>query len=547
MEKSLLSKKTKRTIIFKTNKESDNSNNKKQKLEETKENNKDNDKDEIMIENDIDKDYDYKVKEIIEKIIKICSNFIDFKYDYTYYCYNNSKELKTNEVFKNLIKNIKSKQSNSELLKEITDYIIDRENKINPPKEPKKKIQDVISGDTTFTDSFDGLPEEEQEELFIAALISSCIEKTRKEEEEFDTSRNKDLTKKPEIKIEVLNFNLQENSLFALFNGIKFNNYLSVINLNGNPLSQRACFCLGNIFLYNKKIKLLSLVRCCITNKCLEMLVNGATHSNSELNKEAIYIDQLNLKDNEIDEKNNSDNKYALSLVIIKFIIKKLNIANNKIKNGGLMKISQTITNILNSKDKDNLYFQIETLNLFNIGIQNEECLEFLGNVLSNDKCPIQNLILSRNKITTFIQQKQEKNYFEIFMAHIKNNKSLKELALLKCDIGKNENDINIICDMLKNNKALESLKLFDNLISDYKDFVKILKIFTDDEKDKKTLKNLDISKNHCNIRITEDFLNMIDSLNLENLDINQNKIDEKEKDIFRRRTNALDKIKIIY
>ena len=57
----------------------------------------------------------------------------------------------------------------------------------------------------------------------------------------------------------------------------------------------------------------------------------------------------------------------------------------------------------------------------------------------------------------------------------------------------------------------------------------------------------LELSKNHCNLRIDESFLNIIDNLNLEYLDINQNKIDEREKDIFRKRSNAIENIKIIY
>ena len=563
MEKNYcLNRKKKRASVFKIEKESDNLNNKRLKLEETKEKDNNNDKDsDIMFEtekeNEIEKEYDYNVKIFKQKLIEICSDFKDFKYDYTIYCYNNLKELKTSEAFKKLINDIKSNPSNNALLKEICEFINNREDKIrtaeeysfkNYIKKISEKILDIPSGSTAFTENFNELNKEEQEELFISALIESSFKKMRIEEEKFDTSRNKDTNKKPEIKIEVQNFNLQEKSLFALFNGIKFNNTLSVINLDGNPLTPRACFCLGNIFLYNKQIKLLSLVRCYINNNCLEMLVKGASHISPELNKEPIYIEQLNLKDNDIDEKDNYDKEYSLSLIIIKFIIKKLNLSNTKIKNEGLIKISNTIIYILNNNEKSN--FQLETLNLFNIGIQNEECLESLGNVFSHKKCTIQNLILSKNKITTFVSQNQTKNYFENFLDKIKDNNSLKELVLLKCDIGKNKNDVIKLCEMLGINKTLESLKLFDNLINDYNDFVKFLDIVSYYKKDKiinNTLKNLDISKNHCNIRINEDFLNMIESSNLENLDINQNKIDEKEKEIFRRRTNSLDKIKIIY
>ncbi len=134
-------------------------------------------------------------------------------------------------------------------------------------------------------------------------------------------------------------------------------------------------------------------------------------------------------------------------------------------------------------------------------------------------------------------------------MGKIAESKTLKELLLLKCEIGKNKNDIEILCQMLEKNKTLESLRMFDNLINDEEAFLKILKLFSEykNELKNKTLKSLDLSKNHCNIKVSEDFLNLIEKLNLEYLDINQNTMDEKEKEIFRKRTNALEKIKIVY
>ena len=60
-------------------------------------------------------------------------------------------------------------------------------------------------------------------------------------------------------------------------------------------------------------------------------------------------------------------------------------------------------------------------------------------------------------------------------------------------------------------------------------------------------MKSLDLSKNSCNIKITEQFLELIDKLKLEYLDINQNTMDPTEKETFRKRTNELNDIKIIY
>ena len=211
-----------------------------------------------------------------------------------------------------------------------------------------------------------------------------------------------------------------------------------------------------------------------------------------------------------------------------------------------------TISKLLNDNNK---IFTLENLNLFNIGIQNQESLELLGDVISHDKSKIKVLILSKNNISIIPEsEKNDKssknNYFLKFMEKVAISKNLKKLVLLKCGIGKNKSDVDILCNMLEKNKSLVSLRMFDNSISNYDDFKKILKIFSeykDNILKNKFLKSLDLGKNYCNIRIDDDFLNMIDYLNLENLDINQNPIDEKQKEIFRKRTNTLEKIKIVY
>ena len=81
------------------------------------------------------------------------------------------------------------------------------------------------------------------------------------------------------------------------------------------------------------------------------------------------------------------------------------------------------------------------------------------------------------------------------------------------------------------------------------KDFVNILGIFSEYNNGLKnnTLKCLDLSNNSCNIKIDEAFLKLIEKLKLEYLDINQNIMNENEKELFRNRTNDLNYIKIIY
>ena len=58
---------------------------------------------------------------------------------------------------------------------------------------------------------------------------------------------------------------------------------------------------------------------------------------------------------------------------------------------------------------------------------------------------------------------------------------------------------------------------------------------------------SIDLSKNGLNIKIDDDFLDLIDGLKLEYLDISQNKMNLEEKERFKERVNRLEDIKIIY
>ena len=571
-EKKFLEKKRKpiKFNVTKETKETKDANTNEEKIKETNINineekmeeiNTNEEKIKINIENDIkNEDYvefDYCIKRLRDKISNLCNiKFSNLNSDYTFYCYNDLKELKNNKDFNEIMKKVKENNNNDELFQDLFEYFQKRdiifENLSKEEFDTKMIPIKIKKEETRSSEKYSELPDEEQEEIFISALISSSFEKIKQSEEIFDTSINKNINKNYEIKIEAQNFNFQENSLFAFFNGIKFNNNITVINLSGNNLTYKSCFCLGNIFKYHKHLNTLSLMRCNLTNYCIKSLVLGATHTNEELNKKPIYIVHLNLKDN--DKINGEDNngEYSLSLLITKFNINKLNLANNKIGEKGLKKICMTISKLLNDNNK---IFTLENLNLFNIGIQNQESLELLGDVISHDKSKIKVLILSKNNISIIPEsEKNDKssknNYFLKFMEKVAISKNLKELLLLKCGIGKNKSDVDILCNMLEKNKSLVSLRMFDNSISNYDDFKKILKIFSeykDNILKNKFLKSLDLSKNYCNIRIDDDFLNMIDYLNLENLDINQNPIDEKQKEIFRKRTNTLEKIKIVY
>ena len=104
---------------------------------------------------------------------------------------------------------------------------------------------------------------------------------------------------------------------------------------------------------------------------------------------------------------------------------------------------------------------------------------------------------------------------------------------------------------MLKENKHITSLRMFDNEINNFEKFVDILSLFSSygkDKADNTIVKSLDLSKNKVEIIVTEKFLKIIENLNLEYLDINQNHfVSESDKDKFRTKTNAMEKIKIVY
>ena len=193
----------------------------------------------------------------------------------------------------------------------------------------------------------------------------------------------------------------------------------------------------------------------------------------------------------------------------------------------------------------------MENLILICNNIMNENSLDILSEILSKEnKCPIKTLVLSKNLIsTTNPNENPGINYFKKLMESISENETLEELFLINCSIGKNKNDVDILYDMLSKNKHLISLRLFGNEINEMGVFSKILGIFSEynDGLKNTTLKSLDLSKNSCHIKITDEFLNLIDKLKLEYLDINQNTMDSEEKEKFRKRTNELTNIKIIY
>ena len=520
-----------------------------------------------MNENEIEKEFDYCLLGLIKQINIDCNNFSKLKdEDYTTILYNNFKEIKNNDDFKSEIKKV-LENPNSSYFQKFVKFIKERREILQNSEKKglawykdfvnkRKKSPELYQESDYCKDNFNNLTKDEKEEIFLAGLIYLSFENMKKEEEKFDTSINQENcdNKENAIKIELQNFNLKESSTLVLISGIKFVTHIIELNFSGNELTPKACFWIGTFFKYNRhNVKLLSLERCSLTNLCLYMFVIGATFSSDNLNEEKIYLEKLILKDNDNIKDENIFNEYPLSLIMEKFLIKNLNLYNTKIGNNGLKKLCETFLKLLNNQNENEKFFILKTLNLYNINLKNEESLDLLGDVLIHKQSTIEILILTKNLITSPQSQNLGNTpipiFFKKFMGKIAESKTLKELLLLKCEIGKNKNDIEILCQMLEKNKTLESLRMFDNLINDEEAFLKILKLFSEykNELKNKTLKSLDLSKNHCNIKVSEDFLNLIEKLNLEYLDINQNTMDEKEKEIFRKRTNALEKIKIVY
>ena len=520
-----------------------------------------------MNENEIEKEFDYCLLGLIKQINIDCNNFSKLKdEDYTTILYNNFKEIKNNDDFKSEIKKV-LENPNSSYFQKFVKFIKERREILQNSEKKglawykdfvnkRKKSPELYQESDYCKDNFNNLTKDEKEEIFLAGLIYLSFENMKKEEEKFDTSINQENcdNKENAIKIELQNFNLKESSTLVLISGIKFVTHIIELNFSGNELTPKACFWIGTFFKYNRNnVKLLSLERCSLTNLCLYMFVIGATFSSDNLNEEKIYLEKLILKDNDNIKDENIFNEYPLSLIMEKFLIKNLNLYNTKIGNNGLKKLCETFLKLLNNQNGNEKFFVLKTLNLYNINLKNEESLDLLGDVLIHKQSTIEILILTKNLITSPQSQNLGNTpipiFFKKFMGKIAESKTLKELLLLKCEIGKNKNDIEILCQMLEKNKTLESLRMFDNLINDEEAFLKILKLFSEykNELKNKTLKSLDLSKNHCNIKVSEDFLNLIEKLNLEYLDINQNTMDEKEKEIFRKRTNALEKIKIVY
>lgn len=518
------------------------------------------------LENFMEKEeYDFYVFRLVKYISSILSDSKLFKEDYTNYIYNNLRALIYSKDLDNILKFVTYNKDNEFLFLEFLKYSnlrwekfisnakkynIDFYNEYLDSINPEKKIKNnfLLKDEENEKNKekfdikksieiFQNFPEDNQLELFVAGIVYNSMKKNEQEGNKED-------------KLEIQNFNLSEIPMISVLSGIKFNKNILEINLNGNSLSPKSCFYLGSCIKTLPFLTLIDISKCDINNDKLYMFIEGTNYSNENLSKKQFCLNRLNLKDNpEITDNDtkNSEYEHPLALIIEKFKLKWLNLTNAKLGGKGINKLFKKMIELLET----NQLF-IENLIIINNDIKNEECLSELGDLIIKEKCPLKKLILSKNLISTFPYEYNYNNnfinYYEKFMKSVAKSK-LEELFLINCEIGNNDEDINILYEMLKENKSLKSIRLFGNKINNMKSFAKILGIFSDYNKqlENNTLKSLDLSKNNCNLKIDEDFMKLVESLKLEYLDVNQNLMQSDEKEIFKKRTNELSNIRIIY
>ena len=510
------------------------------------------------------KEYDLFLFGLMKYISNILFESKLFKNDYTNYIYNDLKVLKNSKELNEILKKIAYNKDNEFLFTEFLKFSNLRWEKfieagikykinllefyldsINSEKNNKNtNSTNDNNNDEKFDinkaiEIFKNFPEKNQLELFVAGLVYNSMIKNEKGEIK---TKNEII----EDKFEVQNFNLEEFAMISVLTGIKYNKNIIEINLSGNFLSPKSLYWLGSCTINLPFLSCIDISRCNIDNDKLYMFVEGTNFCDEKLNKEQFNLKKLNLKDNpNIKDNDNKNNEFdhPISLILEIFKLNWLNLTNTNLGGKGIMKIFKKMNNLLSI----NKLF-LENLNIINNNIENEECLSEIGELLLKDNCPLKKLILSKNMISTYPNEIGDKkiNYFEKFMRCVAKSK-LDELFLINCEIGNSKEDINILYEMLKENKSLTSIRLYGNKINDMESFSKILGIFSDYNKklENKTLKSLDLSKNQCSIKIDENFMKLIENLKLEYLDVNQNTIEDKE--YFKKRTNELSNIKIIY
>ena len=311
--------------------------------------------------------------------------------------------------------NNKSTESNTSINKE--------NNQNNKEQEPEKF--DINKTIEIYSDFSEG----NQVELIVAGMVYNSLlrnEKDLPKEAKLNEKDKSSIAPTIPIKIEIQNFNLPEMPMVSIISGIKFYTNIVEINLSGNALSPKSCFWLGSTLKTNPNLATIDISRCNLDNDCLYMFVEGTNFTDDKLNKEQFNLERLNLKDNtHINGTTKNNFEHPLSLILEKFKLKWINLTNAKIAGEGTLKFVEKMGELL---DKNKLF--LENLVLICNEFKNEECLSKLGQIILKENCPLKNLILSKNLITTPTISNPPINHYKNFMENVGKSK-IKEVVKL--------------------------------------------------------------------------------------------------------------------
>lgn len=360
---------------------------------------------------------------------------------------------------------------------------------------------------------------------------------------------------KDEKELEFIDYDFNNESLEILLSSIKFSNHLLLLNLSTNHLGKEACYILGEILKANKVLNNLDISNCGINNESLEMLTQGLkkeSFNNNMKNNNYYGLSKLNISCNNFNEE--SGEILGKVYMTLSNSLEWLNISKNKIMDEGTNNFLFFYLSLLD--DKIN-YFnsnnnKLEVLILTEIGIFNENCLYNLSKIIKHPKCKLKSLTLNGNHIgENYISNSMKINYLKYFFKSLQQNKTVTELYLLNCSLS---NDITEdLCEALAVNKNLEYLALYNNNLSNQSTIEKILGVISsykerNNNKNNTTLKSLDLSKNNIHININEKFLNIINGLKLNTLDISMNEFGQENFEDFIHITEKINgRIKLLY
>ena len=327
--------------------------------------------------------------------------------------------------------------------------------------------------------------------LFLISVCIYCQNKKFLYEKE---TTEKNITNKYNVNYLTsipFNYKLENTRLTKLFSNtffspIKIEPRISEISISKNNLEFIVLFDLAKVLIFNKNIEKINLDNSKIKYYYLEYFNFGFGIFDNNTLKE------LNLSCNEL----NKDSELFLAKLVSHLKgLKIINLSENNIKRG--VASFFILLKELYTKNEINL----EILFINKCQLDNSSFYE-LGELLKSPYCKLKKLCLNMNSIPDCI------NFFK----KLKQNKSLEELYLNKTNI--NDNDINDIMKLIRNTH-IQTLYLFNNLISNFDDLIRI--IYTT-----KVVKYVDnkIDENNSKIINEETFL--------DNLDLSDNTIVHK-------------------